>query len=524
MEPTFVKRKNIRSLSPQEKDDLIRAFDAIQKLDPRDPNSFFTIAGYHGEPFRGAGYANPAWWGGYCNHGNVLFPTWHRGYCLLLEKALQRQVPSTALHYWDETEAESLEKGIPSIFTDKSYKYNDTGDTIPNPLFSYKFQTKITDMIDPIPDYNYSKAAGDETVRYPFSSLVGTPQDRINTLDHNSKMGIQGDPASTKMLNDNVTTWLTKSSFFNNDGERIPAGIHDKYVHCLNAPNYTVFSNTTSAVRWNDDHKGENGFQTVVPLESPHNSMHLALGGFTIDHHSSGQILGANGDMGENDTASFDPIFYFHHSFIDLLFWRWQKKHNQTESLEVIDAYPGTNSVDSQGPTPGVASGTWLTLDSPLEPFKNPHDPSKTMISRDVVDIAKLGYSYDFTEPIQAGKPHGPSPILTVGGINRAAIGGSFVISAWAKLESGKKVLVGTEAVLSRWRVANCQNCQTHLEVRTHIPLEGWTKEEAEEAEEAKGFEIVLHTRNQQASRAPKGGLGQVAPKPRYTLHTAHLD
>src|SRR5271156_5437898 len=70
MTPT---RKDIRRLDQDELDTLIRAFDGIQKLDPKDPDSFFCIAGYHGEPFRGAGWGNSSWWGGYCNHGNVLF-------------------------------------------------------------------------------------------------------------------------------------------------------------------------------------------------------------------------------------------------------------------------------------------------------------------------------------------------------------------------------------------------------------------------------------------------------------------
>ena len=47
------------------------------------------LGGYHGEPFRGAGWGSSPYWGGYCNHGNVLFPTWHRVYVLKLEEALQ---------------------------------------------------------------------------------------------------------------------------------------------------------------------------------------------------------------------------------------------------------------------------------------------------------------------------------------------------------------------------------------------------------------------------------------------------
>lgn len=68
--------------------DLMRAWKGIQELNPKDLKSFFYIGGLHGAPFRGEGEKDPAWWGGYCNHGNVLFPTWHRAYLYYLEKAL----------------------------------------------------------------------------------------------------------------------------------------------------------------------------------------------------------------------------------------------------------------------------------------------------------------------------------------------------------------------------------------------------------------------------------------------------
>ena len=37
---------------------LWRAWKGIKELPPDDPNSFFMIGGYHGEPFRGAGWGN----------------------------------------------------------------------------------------------------------------------------------------------------------------------------------------------------------------------------------------------------------------------------------------------------------------------------------------------------------------------------------------------------------------------------------------------------------------------------------
>ena len=55
--------------------------------------SFFSVAGIHGLPnipWDGAVGDTPfdsssGQWGGYCTHGSVLFPTWHRPYVLLYE-------------------------------------------------------------------------------------------------------------------------------------------------------------------------------------------------------------------------------------------------------------------------------------------------------------------------------------------------------------------------------------------------------------------------------------------------------
>ena len=60
----------------------MRAWKGIKELPAEDLQSFFVLGGYHGEPFRGKGSLDPHYWGGYCNHGNVLFPTWHRVYVL----------------------------------------------------------------------------------------------------------------------------------------------------------------------------------------------------------------------------------------------------------------------------------------------------------------------------------------------------------------------------------------------------------------------------------------------------------
>lgn len=367
---TFV-RKDIRTLSQEEMDNLIYAWDLLQKVDPTDPDSFFQIAGYHGEPFRGAGYSNPQWWGGYCNHGNILFPTWHRAYVLRLEKALQKQVPYVTMPYWNEIDDQTLKHGVPQIFLQEKYTFAD-GTEIDNPLLSYTFQKKIEDRINqPFPDADYSKPKDYSTVRYPFSGLVG-PADVQTTDDYNATLRAKGIDYTNGLLNKNVINWLTQDFYYPTGEDPVHANVAARYLKCLDAPNYAVFSNTTSAERWNDELP--DGAMLVVPLESPHNAIHLAVGGIHIpvQNDDAKDAPDANGDMGENDTASFDPIFFFHHCFIDRMFWAWQVRHSQQQALVLepqFAEYPGTNSVDGQGPTPGVPGNTWLTLDSPLTPF-----------------------------------------------------------------------------------------------------------------------------------------------------------
>jgi tyrosinase len=161
--------------------DLIRARKGIIELGHTDPNSFFNIGGLHGEPFRGAGYGSAAWWGGWCNHGNILFPTWHRAYCLGIEDALRtiEGCEDVTLPYWDETGPEIAKNGVPEIFLQPKFLLD--GEYINNPLYSYKFAQNIVDNVSGDKSL-YSKHKGYNTVRYPYSGLVGTEEARMATL------------------------------------------------------------------------------------------------------------------------------------------------------------------------------------------------------------------------------------------------------------------------------------------------------------------------------------------------------
>jgi len=465
-------------------DDLITAWAGIQALDPNDDHSFFKIAGYHGMPFRGAGWGNLQWWGGYCHHGNVLFPTWHRAYLFNLEEALRTIVPTVTLPFWNECSNATASDGIPDIFLQKFYKLN--GQDIPNPLYSYTLQKSLIDNLavdGTINPYNYSKQANYTTVRYPQAGLVGTDKDRAASAAQNA---LYSDPVqNAKLLNENVKTWLLQETYTGSDGSKTDAGTRKKYETCLNAPNYTVFSNTTSAQAWNQEKSATD--PTVVPLESPHNDMHLAVGGFEVPGFDASRIHGAQGDMGENETAAFDPIFFFHHCWVDNVFWQWQVKNNDkmhtVSKLSLMENYPGTNSVDSQGPTPGVAGGTWLTLDSPLYPFRSPQNPTAWATSNDVTNILQLGYSYENVtgpSPRLGLTPVKPAQVVAhLSGVNKADVRGSFMIGVFGTV-AGKEQLLGMESVLSRWHIDGCGACQVHSNVRVNLPLHGITHDDVD--------------------------------------------
>ncbi|KAI0908841.1 hypothetical protein F4823DRAFT_463825 [Ustulina deusta] len=471
-------RKNLASLSIEEKDNLVRAFRAIQCLRPSHPDSYFTISGYHGIP---GTY--------YCHHGDVLFPTWHRSYLNRLEKALQNQVPGVTMPYWDQLDTLQQGTAIPTILTDKTYRFAD-GTVVPNPLYSYTLQQRITDDGKGDGGHQvglYNKPEGYATVRYPFSGLVSDKYKR-ETEEHNRVYQAMGTVETTKKLNTNVFTWLFASSYINDKGERLPAGIRRRYIDCLDAPNYTVFSNTSSAEQWNTEHRGK----VIYPIENPHNNIHAAVGGFEVPGDDDYDYIHfANGDMGENETAAFDPIFFFHHCWIDYLFWNWQVKHQSTEGFTFLKR--GYQGVDNYTP------------DSPLEPFKR-RDGCTPLTSQDVANIANLGYTYDclISHPRDGREAYLPStsPRLKIPSLSRRGISGSFVISTWVKDEHGNKQdLISADAVLSRWNLSSCSNCQEHLDFDHFVPLLGWNKQDAEKKHGKRQFAYKIHTRQDPEGR-----------------------
>ncbi len=87
------------------------------------------------------------------------------------------------LPFWDECFSPGSKNPIPSCLTSPTFTLD--GREEKNPLYSYKLQQALVEEVTE-DNQRYSKPLGYDTVRYPLSGLVGTPEDIKATEVHNS--------------------------------------------------------------------------------------------------------------------------------------------------------------------------------------------------------------------------------------------------------------------------------------------------------------------------------------------------
>ncbi|KAG8917102.1 hypothetical protein FRC00_014036 [Tulasnella sp. 408] len=124
--------------------------------------SHFQLGGIHGVPFEpwegvGTTQAPGSRFGGYCTHGTVLFPTWHRPYLAVYEQILHQHAVDIAktytvntvawilaaeqlrLPYWDWASDSVPPAEVISMDQVIITAPNGQRTTVPNPLLGYRF-------------------------------------------------------------------------------------------------------------------------------------------------------------------------------------------------------------------------------------------------------------------------------------------------------------------------------------------------------------------------------------------------
>ncbi|GJE90053.1 tyrosinase family protein [Phanerochaete sordida] len=262
--------------------------------DPKDPKD--------SQPF-------PSRFGGYCSHGSVAFPTWHRPCIMSIEQAIgdvavqlaerlsanssseeaaQWKDAARALRFpfWDWAAEKVATNGVPKVITDEKVSIAMPGGVVKeveNPLAYYPFDTIPEGFRDEVFDVKAYFSQWKRTFRYVQST---TQPDGNGNASMNAE--IKKRAASIRQGVGRLFTYDDKGK---------PALVWDEFSN-----------HTTQSLRKED-------YYNINSLEGVHDGLHGFIGG--------------NGHMSFPDYAGFDPVFYLHHCNIDRLFALWEYVYPQ---------------------------------------------------------------------------------------------------------------------------------------------------------------------------------------------------
>ncbi|KAJ9151009.1 Di-copper centre-containing protein [Coniochaeta hoffmannii] len=313
----------------------VQALADFQAANESDESSYFQISGIHGLPFlpwNGAEQVPDGPTAGYCPHGEILFPAWHRPFVALFEQVLvthalriatkypsrmrpQYQAAALSLRqpYWDWAVDHNLP--LAAILPTLTVNTPDGPSTIRNPLSSYRFSNTPSGA-----GFGGALAKYKETVRCPVEG--GT-----------------------------------------NDSELSDAE--------LSLPNLPFTSQTYAVFAQSSKFEMMASASSPGPsFEAPHNNIHNYAGC-------------PNGTLADIGWSAFEPLFMLHHSNVDRLIAMWQAIYYNASTMNTTGVSHGTF---------GTKEGSTVDVDTPLKPFFD--NKLNYYTSRTASRIKDFGYTY----------------------------------------------------------------------------------------------------------------------------------
>ncbi|KAI0318086.1 common central domain of tyrosinase-domain-containing protein [Amylostereum chailletii] len=337
----------------------VQAIAAMYAVDQSKATSYFQLAGIHGMPYEPWAGSRKGYEDGYCVHGTVLFPTWHRPYIALFEQALQRHaidiaetytVPDRDMWmraavnlrapYWDWASVSVPPDEVLSMANVEITRYDGKRVQVSNPLFRYTFHPVYPGFPAPFDQWNTTKRALTNDKLDAKSNVELLKQELAKAQDQ--------------------VKYSTYHLFMSRDDW---AGFST----------HAVLDGPPGAVSYKKRPRNSNS------LESIHDTIHLYVFFFVsllVIHQVTllvSRLLG--GHMADPAVAAFDPIFWLHHANIDRIlslwtafnggkwvhpkaendtdltpFWKSQKSHWTSAMVTTTDSlgysYPEFNGVD----------------------------------------------------------------------------------------------------------------------------------------------------------------------------------
>ncbi|EGC49733.1 tyrosinase [Histoplasma capsulatum var. duboisii H88] len=360
---------------------FILALREFQATPPDSRDSYFQIAGIHGMPYKS--WDEPSLTvqethrKGYCVHANSLFPIWHRPYLSLYEQRIyeimvdviipglrlreraEDEWQEAAFHwrlpFWDWAKNPQ----IPKLMCFKRIQLRFPAMTVDNPFYKFKMPKGEKMRVYGVgtlksPDF-------EDTLEYGeccATSRCPTPSERASTSNA-WRDGVVNNETANKFIFDRKS--ITDFDY----------GKTTEMVYRLLTYPLDFVSFATTARDATMDSSSASKVINDMNIEFIHNNIHYWVGG-------------DGGHMSQIPVATFDPIFWFHHCFLDRLFAIWQ-----TLNPEKWFTADKTRPFDQKI----IGMGNIVTSKAPLRPFHM--DEQGTVWTPDGVrDWFKLGYTY----------------------------------------------------------------------------------------------------------------------------------
>lgn len=273
-------RKNVNALSPEELDRYRAAIARMHEYDayPLDERSYDWWARIH---------ANN------CQHGWEEFLPWHRLYLYYFEQRLRDIDASVTLPYWDWTD---------NYQQDWSATTPDSG-TIPEAFRCWIDSQAIANLQGRISDADLDKL---EAIRgETFNS--GNRLLTAAGISYGQNASVEEILVELQRVN---PLWHR---------ERWPGG--NNSILFEDYPSASDIDNILEITDFFAFGSGPAANHFFGSLENIHNLLHNFSGGVDPTNPS---VLG---DMTNNGTTAFDPIFWSHHANVDRLWAEWQSRH-----------------------------------------------------------------------------------------------------------------------------------------------------------------------------------------------------
>ena len=315
-------RKNINSMTAAEQLRYANAVNTMmESVDGVAGSSeFFRVASYHDLPFA-PGRDVP-----YCAHSIESFPVWHRFYMIEYEKALQ----AADTKY---REANNLPVSDDDKITLPYWDWTEDGATFPQIVLS-----QLNSLPEDMFPSDYAPDAGDAQYWHEGVLIRGAEAD-INKALENAK-------------------------------SRSESGITTAISNALDGSITHLFYSTT----------GNGDPPHPQSVEHPHNNVHVVIGEPNFFNHDGSFIYG---NMGYNQFAAFDPVFFMHHCNIDRLYEQYLRENPAAEEQMRLQG------IEDQ------ANGGTNLYTAPMEPFYKDQETGEFYTASDSFNSEQLGFGYD---------------------------------------------------------------------------------------------------------------------------------